>query len=216
MANRFHGLLCLVPVIGLAAGPQPLSLQAPGPRRLPAQAGARVKDLAAGRFLVARRDLPDPNFAETVILLVQYDEDGVMGLVINRRTKLPLSRVLEDLKEAKGRSELAHWGGPVGTGAIALLRGRFKTEDARLVFADVHLVTSKALLEKSLAGATEASALRVYLGYSGWAAGQLEFEMELGTWHVLRGDPAMVFDADPQTVWSRLIRRSEMRIAQAR
>jgi putative transcriptional regulator len=78
---------------------------------------------------------------------------------------------------------------------------------------DVYLVSRREVLEKTL----EAGAgLRVYLGYSGWAPGQLEAELELGSWYIFRGDPAMVFDPDPETVWSRLIRGAEVRIAMLR
>ena len=181
---------------------------------LEAQVGTRVKDLAAGKFLIARRDLPAPNFTRTVILLVRYGEDGAMGLVINRRTKLPLSRVLEELKVAKDRSDQVYLGGPVEiTAVLALLRSPAKPEDARHVFADVYLISSKAPLEKALAVGAESSALRAYLGYSGWAAGQLEQEIELGAWFIWRGDAATVFDPDPETVWSRMIKKTEASIA---
>ena len=183
-------------------------------RLQPAQAGLRIRELAAGKFLVARRDLPDPNFAETVVLLVHYDKSGAMGLVINRPTKVPLSRVLQDLKEAKERADPVYLGGPVEkTGALALLRSRNKLEEARHVFSDVYLASSRKLLEQSLAARIEASALRVYLGYSGWGAGQLEGEVELGTWHIFRGDAGMVFDPDPESVWHKLIQRTELKVA---
>jgi putative transcriptional regulator len=71
-------------------------------------------DLAAGKMLVASRDLPDPNFSKTVILLVQYDDEGVVGLILNRRSKVPISRVLEDVGGAKERSDPIYAGGPVG------------------------------------------------------------------------------------------------------
>jgi len=173
-----------------------------------------VQDIAPGKFLVARRELPDPNFLDTVVLLVQYNDVGAMGLVINRRTKIPLSRVFQDLKEAKGRSEPVYLGGPVQrTGVLALLRSRTKPGDALPVFGDVYMLSSKELLEKTAVAATDPSAFHVYLGHSGWAPGQLENEVELGTWHIFRADPGMVFDPDPQSVWSRLIRKTELRIA---
>ena len=62
---------------------------------------------------MASRDLGDPNFAETVVLLVHYDDEGVVGLILNRRTDVPLSRVLEGLKAAKDRSDPVYLGGPV-------------------------------------------------------------------------------------------------------
>jgi putative AlgH/UPF0301 family transcriptional regulator len=68
-------------------------------------------------------------------------------------------------------------------------------------------------LEKTLAGKGEPSVFHVFLGYAGWGPGQLEHEVELGAWHILPADAASVFDADPDSVWPRLIRRTELRIA---
>ena len=181
---------------------------------LPAQSRGPVEDLAPGRFLVAHRNLGDPNFARTVVLLATFGEEGAMGLIVNRQTKLPLSKVLGDLKAAKDRTDRVYFGGPVSiTGVLALARSRPRPEDARHVFADVHLISSKPLLEKTLAAGAQAGALRVYLGYSGWAPGQLEAEVELGSWYIFRADAGMVFDPEPDTVWSRLMGRTEVRIA---
>ena len=139
-----------------------------------------------------------------------------MGLVLNRRTKIPLARVFQELSAAKSRSDPAYLGGPVSrTGILALLRARAKPEDARLVFADVYLISTKPLLEKTLAAGTESGEFRVYLGYAGWGRGQLEREVDLGAWFIFRGDPGTVFDPDPDSMWSRLIRRTEMQVARA-
>ena len=91
----------------------------------------RPKDIAAGKLLVASRDLGDPNFAHTVVLLVHLDTDGVVGLIVNRRTKVTVAQALEDLKSAKGRPDLMYAGGPVGrTDVLALARSKSKLEDA--------------------------------------------------------------------------------------
>jgi len=183
---------------------------------LEAQVSARTKDLAPGKFLVASRELLDPNFANTVVLLIHHDEGGAMGLVINRRTKLSLSQVLEGVKDAKSRPDPVYMGGPVElAGVLALLRSRAKPEDVKHVFADVYLISSKAALEKALAAGAERSGFRAYLGYTGWGAGQLEREIELGAWSIWRGDPAMVFDPEPETVWPRMIKRTEATLARA-
>ncbi len=179
---------------------------------------AQAPELAAGSFLVSSRDLNDPNFAETVILLLRYDEDeGAMGLIVNRRGDVPLSRVFEDLKGAKGRKDPAYLGGPVEPdNVLALLRSSTKIPDAQRVFAGVYLISDKELLEKTLGDKAEASVFHVYLGYAGWGPGQLEHEVDLGAWHILPPDAGSVFDADPDSVWTRLIRRTELRIARGR
>ena len=171
-------------------------------------------ELGVGKLLVASRDLPDPNFAKTVVLLVQYDEDGVMGLIVNRRSKVPISRVLDELEGAKDRLDPVYAGGPVGRGEVlALLRTRSKPEDAKRVFGDIYLVSTKDLLQKTLGATADANTLHIYLGYSGWTQGQLENEVNVKAWYIFRGDSGAVFDSDPDSLWSRLIRETELQIA---
>jgi putative transcriptional regulator len=175
----------------------------------------QTSDLAAGKFLVASRDLGDPNFAETVILLVHYSRDeGAVGLVLNRRTDVPISRVFHDMKEAGGRKDPVYVGGPVDLNSVlALLKSASKPENAQRVFGDVYLISSKDLLKETLASGVEAAVFHAYVGYAGWGAGQLEHELELAAWHILPADAGIVFHSDPESVWPRLIRRTETQIA---
>jgi putative transcriptional regulator len=183
-----------------------------------AQGGDDVDQLAPGRFLVASRDLGDPNFAQAVILLLQYnDERGAMGLIVNRRSDVPLSRVMHDLDEAKSRTDLIYIGGPVELNSVvALLKSSSKPEGSNQVFGDVYLISSKDLLQKTLASPATRDTFHAYLGYAGWEPGQLEHEVELGAWHIVPPDSAEVFHSDPESVWPRLIRRTETQIARAR
>jgi len=174
----------------------------------------QVNQLGPGKLLVARRDLPDPNFGETVVLLVQYSQEGAMGLIINRRTTIPVARVFSELAKAKDRSDLAYLGGPVGrTGVLALLRSRAPKEDVKAIFADVYLIANKAVLEKTVEAAVDARALRVYLGYAGWAAGQLRREVELGAWYIFPADAGLVFHNDPDSIWTQMVEKTELRLA---
>jgi len=172
-------------------------------------------ELAPGKLLVAGRELGDPNFAESVILLIDYDADhGAMGLIVNRRTDVPLSRLFRDFKEAKSRTDQAYVGGPVEiTTVVALLKSAVKPGDAQRVFADVYLIKTKDLLQKTLASGAESNSFHVFVGYAGWGEGQLEHEIELGAWHIMSADSAVVFHSDPESVWPRLIRRTEQQIA---
>ena len=174
-------------------------------------------DLSPGKFLVAARELGDPNFAQAVILLIDYDADkGAMGLIVNRRTDMPVSRLLGDLKEAKGRTDPIYVGGPVElTNVLALLKSASKPGDAKHVFGDVYLVNTKEQLQKTLAAGPESNSFHVFVGYAGWGGGQLEHEVELGAWHIMSADAAVVFHSDPDSVWPRLIRRTEQQIAGA-
>jgi len=170
-----------------------------------------------GQFLISMPQMEDPYFARSLVYLCAHSpETGAMGLIVNRRTDVPLARVFSELKEAKSRDDQIYVGGPVETGGVlALLKSASKPKDAEHVFGDVYLISSKALLEKTLADGIEASQFHAYLGYTGWAREQLEHEVELGAWHILPADTGNVFHPDPDSVWPRLIRRTEMRIAQA-
>jgi putative transcriptional regulator len=182
---------------------------------LPAQS-RRTDNLAVGKLLVTPRDSPDPAFAQSVILLVHYDRDSAVGLMINRRTTIPLSRALRSLKGAGQRSDLAYIGGPVETdGAMALVRSSAKPESGAQVLERIFLIPTRPALEGTLAGSKSADDLRVYIGYCGWGPGQLDNEMHLGAWYLLEGNAALVFDPNPDTIWSRLIARSESRVALA-
>ena len=172
-------------------------------------------DLAVGKFLVANRDLGDPNFAKTVILLVHYSGDqGAVGLVVNRRTDVPISRVFQDLKEAAGRKDPVYVGGPVELNSVlALLKSAAKPANSARVFGDIYLISNKDVLKATLASGVEANAFHTYVGYAGWGSGQLEHEVELGGWHIMAADSATVFHEDPDSVWERMIRRTETQIA---
>lgn len=177
----------------------------------------QTADLGAGKLLVAKPDLRDPNFAKTVVLLVQYDDDGVVGLILNRRSKVPVSRVLDELPGAKDRQDPVYAGGPVGTTDIlALLRSHNTAGEAKRVVGDVVLVSTKEGLRKIFASPSDTNSVHVYLGYSGWTAPQLENELDAGAWYIFQGSASAVFDANPDSLWDRLIRQTELRIATSR
>lgn len=171
------------------------------------QAQSDGEELAPGSFLVASRGLLDPNFSRTVVLLLDYSDNGALGLIINRPTEVELSRMVSDLEGAEDRSETVWVGGPVAHWQMVLLvRSAAEVEGAERVFEDVHFTASRVVLERVLDGDVE---FRVYAGYAGWGAGQLEGEVQRGGWHVLPGDPEMVFDPAPLEIWQELISRGE-------
>ena len=183
-------------------------------RRLlrPAQGGS-TQDIGVGKLLIANPDLADPNFAQTVVLIVHYDDDkGAIGVILNRRTKVTLSKVLPEVKGAK--DDPVYEGGPVETAsAQALLRSREKLEGATRVVSDVYASGNKAVIEKLVASGMAPSEFRLYAGYAGWSPGQLEREIAVGGWSVLRANPKIVFDDDPDSLWQRLQHAAETRIA---
>jgi putative transcriptional regulator len=173
-------------------------------------------DLGIGKILVAKRDMPESAFAETVILVVRHSQGGTVGLVLNRRTEVPVSRALEPLKGAGERSDPVYAGGPVELpNVLALLRAKIMPEGAEHVTGKVYMVSTGTLLEKTLAKRPDPADFHVYLGYCGWSPRQLENETSQGFWRVLSGSADIIFDSDPETLWSRLIERAEERIARA-
>jgi len=174
----------------------------------------RVEDLAAGKLLVTPREAADPSFAESVILLVHYDDESAVGLMLNRRTTVPLSSVLHKLKGAAQRTDSAYIGGPVQTdSAMALLRSHAKPDAGVLVLKDTYLIPTQKALDGVLAAGAAEGNLRVYAGYCGWGPGQLDNETRLGAWYLMDASSAVVFDPNPATVWNRLIARTEARFA---
>ena len=115
---------------------------------------------------MASRDLADPNFAETVVLLVHYDAQGGVGLILNRPTDVPLSRGLEDLKPAKERSDTVYLGGPVETPLVlALFQSPAEIDGAEHVFGGVYLISSKTLFEETISAKPDPGVFHVYVGY---------------------------------------------------
>jgi putative transcriptional regulator len=171
------------------------------------------QQINAGDVLVASEKLGDPNFAESVVLILEHDDNnGTLGVVINRRSEIPLSRVFPDIKGAS--SDPVYVGGPVSLSAVqALLRLPNETDDVRHVGGDIYATGSKDVIEKSVRSHAASSKFRLYAGYAGWAPGQLEAEIQIGAWQVLANRSKLSFDSDPDSLWSRLSRESHMQIA---
>ena len=161
-----------------------------------------------GMFLLAAPRLADPRFARTVVLLLEYDETGALGLVVNRPTRLPLRDALAVPLPGSG-GHVVFAGGPVEhRRLIALLRSPDAVEDARHVFGDVHASGSIDTLRRMLERDASAADVHTYLGYAGWSPGQLDAELARGDWIVTPADAASIFDTPPADVWHDLMRRN--------
>jgi putative transcriptional regulator len=160
--------------------------------------------LAAGKLLVATQKSRDPDLKQSVILLVQYDKDAAVGLIVNRRSEVPASEAFPELTNAKGGPVLVWAGGPLAIGIRALHQSDFQPAEGREIFAGVSLISNKPLILKLLAASTPPDNFRVYAGYVGWTAQQLRNEVATGLWLVRTGDPGVVFDPNPETLWDRL------------
>jgi putative transcriptional regulator len=176
--------------------------------------GPEINAATAGRLLVATPVLGDPNFRRTVVLIVEHeDEQGTLGVVLNRPTEVPVGQVLEPWTDLATDPSVVFSGGPVAPNsalALALVPGTDEPIGwhpldggpptmARLGLVD--LDAPPGLLAPAI------TRLRVYAGYAGWGTGQLQGEIDEGAWYVLPAEPADAFSAEPARLWSTVLRR---------
>ncbi len=167
-------------------------------------AGVSADEMPArGKLLVATDEVRGPAFAQTVILLLQHDETGTLGLVLNRPID---AAVVDDLRQ---QADLApydgtfYWGGPVLPYTLrALLRTDASPQDAVQIFDSVYLVN---IDEALLADTANAANVRLFVGYAGWGAGQLEYELAFDSWSVLPAIEEAVFAEDADGIWEKLV-----------
>lgn len=169
---------------------------------------------AKGRFLVARQDLRDPNFFRTVVLILDYNEKGAMGVIVNRPTAVALSEMLPRVKELEGRGDKVYLGGPVEPGGLLfVVRHSEEPQGFVHVAGDLYTGASVEGLAALVASGAGTDRIRAYAGYAGWGAGQLDRELDQGSWIVTRPAPEQVFDSNPHGLWQRLIDGSKVRFA---
>lgn len=173
---------------------------AEGPAESPAPLGKGV-------FLVASPNLSDPNFRQSVVLICDYGPEGTLGLIVNRPTEFLLSEALPKLPVLKGTSYVLFLGGPVQpNGILMLFRVGEKPVDTRHVLDGVYLGGNMATLERVITQPKPTETFRAYAGYAGWAPGQLEFEMAIGSWATVKADPASIFEKDAASLWADLLK----------
>lgn len=166
-----------------------------------------------GQLLVATPRLMDPTFVRTVLLVLNHDEDGALGVVINRPSPLRVAEVLPVWSDAVAQPPQVFSGGPVGRDsaiAVAVTLGSGPTAGFQPVAAGYGLVDldgQPADVLPDLAG------LRVFSGYAGWGSGQLELELSEGSWYVVTAAPADLVSSEPETLWREVLRRQPGELA---
>lgn len=164
-------------------------------------------DPAPGCLLLATPELLDPNFADTVVLLLDANADGALGVVLNRPSALPVTEVLGEWGEIVEEPEVLFQGGPVSTdGAIAVALARDGADSAGFRPVADHLGVLDLDTPRELVNGAVAR-LRIFAGYAGWGAGQLEAEIAEGSWYVVPGEPEDAFVLDTGGLWRRVLRR---------
>jgi putative transcriptional regulator len=173
-----------------------------------------MTEVRAGMLLVATPVLLDPNFVETVVLLLDVDDQGALGVVLNRPSAIPVAAVLDGWEDVVAEPEVLFQGGPVSTeGALAVgwLRDH---DDVPVGFREVSgslgvvdLDTPVELIDGSLSG------MRIFAGYAGWGAAQLHGEIDEGSWYVVPAQAPDVFRTDPAELWRDVLRRQPGELA---
>jgi len=158
-------------------------------------------------LLLASPALLDPNFVDSVVLLLDVNPDGALGVILNRPSALPVSEVLGEWGDVVEEPEVLFQGGPVSTdGALAVALAvpgaaspGFQPVKDRLGLLDLDTPTELVV------GSVDR--LRIFAGYSGWGTGQLQAEIEEGSWYAVPGVADDVFLPDTSDLWRRVMRR---------
>jgi len=163
-----------------------------------------------GMFLVAKRALDGSHFGQSVVYLVEHGEDGTLGLIVNRSSDVSLSEAVPDIEDKLATAHALYYGGPVGLPMILMLvRSELATEGMTHVADDIYISSDRRVIDEVLAAKKPDSELRFYIGHSSWAAGQLDFELLRGSWHVVTADTDTIFSGKTDSLWDRLIERLE-------
>ena len=173
---------------------------------------ARAQDvpIANGVFLVARPELGDPNFRETVVLITQPGAgSGPLGVIVNRPLAARLSEALPYVGVIPESSDQMYGGGPVARNRILfLVRSRDLAPLSLRVLDDVYLSGDPQLPAKMARGQLKAQSYRAYIGYAGWAQRQLQAEIAAGGWYLMPADADTIFAVDAAAVWPAMLKRA--------
>lgn len=166
--------------------------------------------LFTNQLLIAMPGLADPNFSSTVTLICEHNDDGALGIIINRPLTLTLSGLFNQLSVEDADSEAASdpvmAGGPVGIERGFVLHGKEHSfENTLVVSDDIQLTLSRDVIDAMAVGDGPEKSL-VAIGYAGWEAGQLEEEMLANSWLSVTATPELVFDTPFEERWESAAR----------
>ncbi len=163
----------------------------------------------AGQLLVSRPDMVDPNFDGTITFLLEHGSDGAVGVMLNRPSPLPVADPFPGWVDLSSPPASIFQGGPVQTNAIIAL-GRHRPDALSAADFDLPagLVSVDLDEQPSLLQGGGLMEIRIFAGYAGWAAGQLEGEIATGAWWVVPGFADDVFHPSPDTLWRHVMERS--------
>jgi putative transcriptional regulator len=168
---------------------------------------AQESPFLTGQFLVATPEIGDPRFVETVIYMIRHDQEGAMGLVINRPVAQgPIGDVLKALgveDENASDKVTLHYGGPVDPARLFVIHSSdYVNEDSTDLGSGVAMTTDTEIVRAIARGKGPRQSLFVF-GYAGWAPGQLESEVKANAWFSIPAEKALIFDSDAESKWER-------------
>ena len=169
----------------------------------------------SGRLLIAGPSLGDLNFDRTIVYLLEHGAAGGLGVVLNRPTSLEVVEALPRWADASGSPSVLFSGGPVEADAalgLARVSTPIDCPGWRPVAGTIGTVDLAMEPGAVVAGIEEA---RIFVGYAGWGAGQLDEEVAAGAWFVVEGAPEDVFCSEPERLWGDVLRRDVARAAMA-
>jgi putative transcriptional regulator len=158
-------------------------------------------------LLVASPSLQDPNFAQSVVLVVFPPSGGPTGVILNQPTRLQWKDAFPDEPALAQRTDAIFFGGPVRLGALWFLFRQASTPQTALpVTDDLYLSADGEFLDRLLTGGGKVE--RFFVGYSGWSPSQLDLEIAQGAWYVLPADLKDILDLSPESMWRELLSRA--------
>ena len=167
------------------------------------------------QLLVASRNLPDPFFQKSVVLMLPFKEGPLLvGLIINKPSKIKVRDLFPDSPELQKLDTMAYFGGPVDADVgmrSAIFRSKTPPSKATLVFGDVYVSFDPDAIAALAQNPQQAATLRIFVGRAQWVPEQFEGEVAAGAWHSVRGGADSIFTTLPETLWQRLIDQAEPR-----
>ena len=153
-------------------------------------------------LIVAREELRDANFKDSVVLVMNNIGPGPAGLIVNRPTRITVSSLFPDVESLAKLEDKLYFGGPVQVEGVSFLfRAVARPEKAIQVLDGVYISTDEELLRKLLAREKPMEGLRIFIGYSGWGPGQLQNEIARGDWKLVPADASAIFENKSEHPW---------------
>lgn len=171
-----------------------------------------------GYFLIAEANMLDPNFKHTVVLIIEHNEDGAFGLIVNRKSELNLVDILPEFNTKRGRTTPIYFGGPVQQEFLFAIHSKLidkhHSQTSIEIIPEVYFEPGFRNLEDYFKDSywdtlppDDKPKIHLFLGYSGWGPKQLERELREGSWIIHKATPKIIFHQNPEEGWKDALRQ---------